>query len=89
MGSLIVSMEKLSCLISRGAIYERLYLPRSVPIDVLDNLHDAMIKMYSAILQLVGQCYRIFNKNSALRAVHAIFNDDVVESLKECNELEI
>jgi hypothetical protein len=88
-GNLIVSIEKLSCLISRGAIYERLYHPGSVPADVLDNLHDAMIKMYCAILQMMGQCYRIFHKSSALRVLHAIFNDDVVERLKECKELEV
>jgi hypothetical protein len=90
MGELIVASEKLSCLIDRGAIYEKLYQPGMVPADVLDNLRHAMVELYMAILQLIALCHRLFVKNTAKRAAHALLNPgDVSALIEKCEEREM
>ncbi|KAE9380762.1 hypothetical protein N431DRAFT_477640 [Stipitochalara longipes BDJ] len=90
MGDLVVATEKLSCLISRGAIYERLYRHGVLPDDIVANLHHALIQLYAETLRMLGLCYRMFVKNTAKRAVHAIFKPgDVSELLEKCEKLEM
>ncbi len=84
-----MAVEKVSCLINRGAIYERLYRPGTISADVLSNLREAMVKMYATILQMMALCHRLFDKNFAKRALHGIFNNDVEELLEKCQELEV
>jgi hypothetical protein len=81
MGDLVVASEKLSCLIARGAIYERLYQPGTILADVLDNLHHALVELYLAILQMMALCHRLFVKNTVGRAVHAFLNSGDVSAL--------
>ncbi|KAF4627727.1 hypothetical protein G7Y89_g10427 [Cudoniella acicularis] len=88
-GLLIVTAEKLSCLINRGAIYERLYHPGTIPSDVLRNLHESMVEMYATMLRMMALYHRLLDKNFAKRAIHAIFNKDVSELLQKCEELEV
>lgn len=90
MGDLVVASEKLSCLITRGAICERLYQPGTIPADVLGNLQHAMVELYMAMLQTMALCHRLFAKNTAERAVHAILKPrDVSALLKRCEAQEV
>jgi hypothetical protein len=90
MGDLVVATEKLSCLITRGAIFERLYPHGTLPADVLGSLHHALVELYMTALQMMALCHRLFVKNSVKRAVHAIFNPgDVSALLNQCEEREV
>ncbi|KAE8444754.1 hypothetical protein EG329_014314 [Mollisiaceae sp. DMI_Dod_QoI] len=86
---LVVAAEKLSYLINRGAIYQRLYRPGTIPADVVSNLYDTMVKMYVTVLRTLALCHRLLDKNFVKRALHAIFNRDVSERLQECEKLEV
>jgi Cdc6-like AAA superfamily ATPase len=89
MGDLVFACEKLSCLISRGAVYERLYQPRTIPKDIIANLHHALIGLYAAVLRMIALCHGLFLKNTAKRALHAFFHPgDVKAELGECEKLE-
>ena len=89
MGDLIVATEKLSALISRGAIYETLYRPGMIRDDIVAGLHYAIIELYAESLRILGLCHRLFDKNTAKRALHAIFQPgDVARSLEKCEQLE-
>ena len=73
MGDLVIATEKFSFMISRGAIYERLYRPGVIADNVVANLHNALIQLYAETLRMLALCHRMFVKNTAKRAVHAIF----------------
>jgi len=95
MGDLIIAIEKLSCLIHRGAVYERLYKPELIPAhavnlhDPINNLHDALAELYVIILRMMSLCHRLLTKNTTKRAVHALFNpNDISEFIKKCKDLE-
>lgn len=85
---LIIATERLSYLIHRGAIYERLFQPETIPADMIGNLHNAMVKMYATVLRLMALCYRLFVKSTAKRAAHALFKNDVSDLLMEVDKLE-
>lgn len=86
---LVLAIEKLSCLIHRGAIYERLYPPGTIPADVLSSIQEVLVKLYTTILQLMILCHRIFAKRTIKRMVQAIIKPDEVSALlQECEKLE-
>jgi len=90
MEDLVVISEKLSCLISRGAIYERIYQPGKMSGEAVGNLDNALVKLYATILQMMALCHRLFNKNTAKRAVHAIFKpNELSRLLEKCEKLEV
>jgi hypothetical protein len=90
MGYLITATEKLSCLISRGAIYERLYQPGTISEDVLARLDQALVGLYGVMLRMIALCHRLLAKNTTKRVVHAIFNpDEICELLDQCEKLEV
>ncbi|KAF8861649.1 hypothetical protein BDZ45DRAFT_586659, partial [Acephala macrosclerotiorum] len=89
MGDVILSTEKLSYLISRGAIYERLYPPETMRSDVAGNFHDAMVELYTTMLRMTALCHRLFAKSTAKRAMHALFKPgDVSAFLEQSQKLE-
>ena len=57
MGALLVSMGKITYLTDRCAIYEILYRTRTIPGQVLHNLHAALLALYAATLQLMALAY--------------------------------
>jgi len=90
MGDLVIATEKFSFMISRGAIYERLYRPGVIADNVVANLHNALIQLYAETLRMLALCHRMFVKNTAKRAVHAIFQPGhVSELLEKCEKLEM
>jgi hypothetical protein len=89
-GYLITAAEKLSCLISRGAIHERLYQPGTISEDVLARFDQALVALYVAMLRMIALCHRLLAKNTATRVVHAIFKPgDICELLDQCEKLEV
>lgn len=89
MGYLITATEKLSCLISRGAIYERLYQLGAISEDVLAGFNQALVALYAVMLRTFALC-RLLAKNTATRVVHAIFKPgDICEPLDQCEKLEV
>lgn len=89
MGGLLVAIEKLSCLSNRSAICQRLYHSGNVPLDVLNNLCDAMVTLHTAMLHIMSLSHRLLVKNTAKRAAHALFNPDELSGvLENCEKLE-
>ena len=95
MGDLIIAIEKLSCLIHRGAIYERLYKPEIIPADAINlhdpinNLNDAMVELYAMMLRMMSLCHRLLDKKFPGRILHALFKpDDISVFIKKCKDLE-
>lgn len=89
MDDLVVAIEKLSYLTSRGAVYERLYQPGTIPEDVADNLYAAMVELYATMLRMISLCHQLFDKNTTKRSMHALFNPgDVAAAIDKCKALE-
>ena len=89
MGALLMSVEKVAYLTNRCTIYEVLYRPETTPGQVLHNLHAALVVFYAAILRLIALAHRLFAKNTATRAIHALINPgEVSDFLAEFQGLE-
>jgi ankyrin repeat domain-containing protein 50 len=89
MGSLLVSIEKVTYLTNRCTIYESLYRPGTTAEQVLHNLHAALVTLYAAILRLMALAHRLFDKNTATRTMHALVNpSQVSDLLAKCQDLE-
>ncbi|KAF4635686.1 hypothetical protein G7Y89_g2417 [Cudoniella acicularis] len=90
MGFLVTAIEKLSYLMNRGAIYERLYPPGTIPEHVMKCLEEALVQLYSVMFQIIALCHRRFAENTSKRAFHAILNPDEVSTLLDkCERLEV
>jgi hypothetical protein len=81
MGAFLMSVEKVTYLTNRCMIYESLYRPGAIPEQALRNLHAALVELYAAILRLVVLALRLFPKNTAIRAMHALANPSQVSDL--------
>ena len=66
----IIATERISFLIGRCTIYEKLYLCEGIKtpdlaLDIAktptDDLRRALVILYTAILQALSQCIRVFN----------------------------
>lgn len=89
MGALLLSIEKVTYLTNRCTIYERLYTPGTIPEQVLQNLHAALVRLYAAILRLIALAHRMVVKNTMTRALHAVVNPgEVSDLLAKCQDLE-
>lgn len=77
MAALLGTTEKVVRIISRGQVYEQVYLidTPGAPEDKLSkNLQDALVKIYSTSLELLADSGDLFSKNTARRTLEAIFN---------------
>jgi ankyrin repeat domain-containing protein 50 len=81
MGALLVSIEKVTYLINRCAIYESLYNPGAISEKVLHNFHRALVKLCAVILRSMALALRLFDKNTAVRTMHALVNPSGVSDL--------
>lgn len=81
MGALLTLIEKLTYVINRCTIYERLYNPENTPKEVLHNLQEALVEMYVTILRSIALAYGLFEKNTAVRAFHALINPGQITDL--------
>lgn len=89
MGDLLIGTEKATYLISRCKIYERLYIHGASPGEVLNNLQSALVALYAEILRFLATANRLYNKNTASRALHASLSPDEVRNfVQNCQSLE-
>ena len=90
MAALLMSVEKITSITNRCTIYEKLFRSEIVSGQVLENLYTALVKLYAAVLRVMALAYKLFKKNTATRATHALFNpDDVSNVFAECQRLEV
>lgn len=64
----IVAMERIAFLVGRCTIYEKLYLTECKEVDpsdtaktATDELHRALVHLYTAILRLLSRCITVFS----------------------------
>jgi ankyrin repeat domain-containing protein 50 len=90
MGALLMSVEKVTNLTTRSAIYESLYNSRTTPERVLQPLHAALLELYAIILQLIALSHQLLAKSTVTRALNAIINPGQLSDLLEkCQNLEM
>ncbi|KAF8242728.1 hypothetical protein K440DRAFT_671146 [Wilcoxina mikolae CBS 423.85] len=70
MGLLLVAVEKITNLIDRCAVYEELYLKNGgFQTNAVRNFENALIGLYTAILQFLVRAKKYLSKNVAARAI--------------------
>jgi hypothetical protein len=89
MGALFVSIEKITYLTTRCTIYETLYNPGTTPETALNNLYEALVKLYATMLQVMALAHRLHAKRTVARAMHALINpSELSDLLAKCHDLE-
>ena len=66
LGAAVIGMERIARWIGRCAIYEKLYFSiefdiRDVARRAINDLHDALIALYTIILRVLGRLIKVFN----------------------------
>ncbi|KAJ5175432.1 uncharacterized protein N7482_001309 [Penicillium canariense] len=77
MAALLGTTEKIVQIISRGQVYEQVYLPNTpgTPEDALSrNLQSCLLGIYSTSLDLLAESENLFSQNTARRTISAIVN---------------
>ncbi|KAI9043149.1 putative ferric reductase transmembrane component [Aspergillus affinis] len=75
MAALLTTTEKIVSVISRGQVYENVYLKnQTVADDLSKNLQSALTRIYSTSLDLLADSGGLFSKKTASRTLHAILN---------------
>lgn len=77
MCALLGTTEKVVRIISRGQVYEQVYLsqtPGSSLGDHQRNLESGLLKIYTTALELLGDSGKLFSQNTARRTLEAIIN---------------
>lgn len=86
-------MEKVSSVISRGAMYELLYQPKehdAAASKAIDNLFNCTVQLYFTVLKIIALCRRLLSKSTTQRAMHSFFNpEEVSEFFARCEGLEM
>lgn len=89
MGSVLISIERITYLTNRCKIYEGLYTSDNTPKEILNSFHEALVALYTVILQLIALVYRLLDKTTAMRNMHALVSPDQVSALVEkCRGME-
>lgn len=73
---LLVGLETVICLINRCKIYEKLYLTQESlkGTHELDNLRDALVKLYTAILAFLIEAIKTYGMETGSRMKHSFLN---------------
>lgn len=75
MAALLATTEKIVRVISRGQVYESVYLRnRSATDNLSKNLESALTAIYTTSLDLLAESGSLFSKNTATRTLQAILN---------------
>ncbi|KAJ5345264.1 hypothetical protein N7452_003268, partial [Penicillium brevicompactum] len=77
MCALLGTTEKVVRIISRGQVYEQVYLsqtPGSFLGDPQKNLESGLLKIYATALELLADSGKLFSQNTARRTLEAIIN---------------
>lgn len=81
MAALLATTEKIVRVISRGQVYESVYLKNTpaMPTDNLSkNLQSALTAIYTTSLDLLAESGSLFSKNTATRTLQALINPGTV-----------
>lgn len=77
MGALLGTTEKIVRIVSRGQVYEQIYLVNSSEEDgnkLSQSLEEALIGIYRTSLDLLADAGSLFSQNTARRTLEAIIN---------------
>ena len=94
MGALLTRVEKVSWLINRCQIYERLYLrdtkaKTNQERQALENLESALGALYSAILETLAKAIGDYDKTARQRILSGVFDpNEIAGIIDRLNELE-
>jgi ankyrin repeat protein/Cdc6-like AAA superfamily ATPase len=90
MAALLATTEKVVRVISRGQVYESVYLRNKPATDSLSkNLQSALTTIYTTSLDVLAESASLFSKNTATRTLKAILNPGKVPgSLSAISEQE-
>lgn len=92
MCALLGTTEKVVRVISRGQVYEQVYLPNTpgASLDTLQkNLESGLLKIYSTALELLADSGTLLSKNTARRTLEAIVHrGDAAGALAEIDQQE-
>ncbi|KAL4894380.1 ankyrin repeat-containing domain protein [Aspergillus ambiguus] len=83
MAALLGATEKIVRIISRGQVYEQVYLsnvPGSPEDKLSKGLQDSLLKIYTTSLELLADSGGLFSKNTARRTLDALLNPGSVSS---------
>ena len=68
----IIAMERITFLVGRCTIYEKLYLTECEVPDIIikatDDLRRALVLLYTAILRALSRCMKVFK---GMLAIHS------------------
>ncbi|KAJ5813170.1 hypothetical protein N7447_010193 [Penicillium robsamsonii] len=79
MAALLATTEKIVRVISRGQVYESVYLRNKPVTDSLSkNLQSALTTIYTTSLDLLAESGSLFSENTAMRTLQALLNPDKV-----------
>lgn len=82
MGELLLIIEKVSCLIKRGEVYEKLYQPGPMFDDkALQGFHEEMVRLYVLILRKLTSICQLLVKSTVKRTAHSPFKPGEVSGL--------
>ena len=94
--ALLLSLDKISYLISRCKVYEGLYLSRIVEKDIEKKdaasgvMRTALLSMYQQILAFLGSAILLYSKHTAGRIAHALMStkqlDDSLKVLEQSEQ---
>lgn len=84
-----MGLQRVLYLVGRFRIYEELYLRDVQRADSIIVFTSALTQLYAIILRFLAKAIRLFDGNTALRAIRAVLHpDDVSEFEEECQKWE-
>lgn len=79
MAALLSVADKVARVTTRGRVYERCFFKASgLPADVLEALHEDLIALYKACLELLAKAIGLLDKNCFQKTVHSILHPDAM-----------
>ncbi|KAL2288601.1 hypothetical protein FJTKL_03959 [Diaporthe vaccinii] len=79
MPALLSVADKVARVRTRGRVYERCFFKASgLPADVLKALHEDLIALYKACLELLAKAIGLLDKNCFQKTVHSILHPDAM-----------
>ncbi|KAK7705287.1 hypothetical protein SLS64_008124 [Diaporthe eres] len=79
MAALLSVADKVARVTTRGRVYERCFFKASgLPADVLEALHEDLVALYKACLELLAEAIGLLDKNCFQKTVHSILHPDAM-----------
>ncbi|KAK2742796.1 hypothetical protein FQN57_005087 [Myotisia sp. PD_48] len=84
MDALLKCLDRVTRAITRGVICEQVCAGDPVPKEAIQNIHKALIKMYSYTLEVLADAIPLFSTNTARRSGHAfLYPKESIELLSK------